>query len=845
MSKLLKYIKAQTGNPIAKNRKKELSLYDNYISPIVQKTANIFSMNVFNKSHDNFIDNLENVSPSINGQYQKGNHILGGDFIEKTNDGIFKKKEWVKKPKNATIGDKKIPLSNINNFYGIEDNNFKVGSLKDFKDDTDLVPVRSKNTSVYSAKKETDKGIFYDNESLVLRDSLGKRIHNNIKNSGKLIMYSPVTKKKIFLNGEVDYEINEINKFIKSNPQSKYVMLDNGRFYNHLTNKEGLKQEDFNVYNTGTFNAGETKNYNIVSSKKQTGGGKSTLDGTAVSKKYISPLEKQRINNNYLKSLVNKNKTYLNPQGNTSQRVKDIALQEQANERINSRQDKANMLGAVLTPIPAVGGIYNTGNMIAQGVVDAMQGEYGNALTSAIPYGLGKVNKVPGVLNNAYKYNPFAKRLNNSEMGYRVLGEEGYKDAITSGVLRAKQNPQIANGKISLVRNTNRNPNTGRLQPTLDRPYFADGFVDERYGADYVAEVNKAKNNLVPIETHKGIAPGTVTNIPLENANIYKKNWLRGYEKQQVGGDEINSPNVNYANRLPLQKPYYKRMIDEVSNGLDIPHKKLMELFGGNGDQTYSEILNENRNLKNSKVNNVVYDYLDKVNPKILDYVGDAGDFFVDPIMLGKAKRAKMVLGSDRIIESTNGLYKAWKKTDAVGDAYQINEKEKQQVGGMNKLDKYIDYRQVGGLKKSQQDLKNWSNQKWRTNSGKKSSETGERYLPDKAWDSLSDSEKARTNRAKREGGGTGKNIPQPKDIAQKTSKFRKAQEGFDDEMYYKSGGSTVNSAGNYTKPEMRKRLFNRIKGEASMGTAAGQWSGRKAQYLSKKYKSLGGGYKD
>ena len=55
---------------------------------------------------------------------------------------------------------------------------------------------------------------------------------------------------------------------------------------------------------------------------------------------------------------------------------------------------------------------------------------------------------------------------------------------------------------------------------------------------------------------------------------------------------------------------------------------------------------------------------------------------------------------------------------------------------------------------------------------------------------------------------------------------------------------STVNKAGNYTKPTMRKRLFNKIKAEASMGTKAGQWSARKAQMLAKEYKAKGGGYK-
>lgn len=56
---------------------------------------------------------------------------------------------------------------------------------------------------------------------------------------------------------------------------------------------------------------------------------------------------------------------------------------------------------------------------------------------------------------------------------------------------------------------------------------------------------------------------------------------------------------------------------------------------------------------------------------------------------------------------------------------------------------------------------------------------------------------------------------------------------------------SKVNAAGNYTKPEMRKKLFNSIKALATQGTAAGQWSARKAQLLAKRYKEKGGGYRD
>ena len=54
---------------------------------------------------------------------------------------------------------------------------------------------------------------------------------------------------------------------------------------------------------------------------------------------------------------------------------------------------------------------------------------------------------------------------------------------------------------------------------------------------------------------------------------------------------------------------------------------------------------------------------------------------------------------------------------------------------------------------------------------------------------------------------------------------------------------STVNQAGNYTKPTMRKNLFNRIKAGAKGGNA-GQWAARKAQMLAKQYKAKGGGYK-
>jgi hypothetical protein len=59
-----------------------------------------------------------------------------------------------------------------------------------------------------------------------------------------------------------------------------------------------------------------------------------------------------------------------------------------------------------------------------------------------------------------------------------------------------------------------------------------------------------------------------------------------------------------------------------------------------------------------------------------------------------------------------------------------------------------------------------------------------------------------------------------------------------------KKAKSRVNEAGNYTKPSLRKRLFNSIKA-GTKGGKAGQWSARKAQLLAARYKEAGGGYRD
>ena len=88
-------------------------------------------------------------------------------------------------------------------------------------------------------------------------------------------------------------------------------------------------------------------------------------------------------------------------------------------------------------------------------------------------------------------------------------------------------------------------------------------------------------------------------------------------------------------------------------------------------------------------------------------------------------------------------------------------------------------YKDAGGTysgkKKPSNKLSKWSKQKWRTKSGKPSTKTGERYLPEKAIKALSSKEYAATTRAKRKGPAAGKQfVKQPKRIAKKTARYRK-----------------------------------------------------------------------
>lgn len=141
-----------------------------------------------------------------------------------------------------------------------------------------------------------------------------------------------------------------------------------------------------------------------------------------------------------------------------------------------------------------------------------------------------------GLLSNAYKYNPWAFK-SNPEAYYRTLGKEGIDDAFNSGVIRPKQTSNIYS------------PEAGK-RIDVNAPAFPEGSyfnksglysTNDLYNPDYIAEVvGKDELFTYPKKTvfneNIRVAPN---NIPIEEANFYKKDWLQGYKevpKQEDGG---------------------------------------------------------------------------------------------------------------------------------------------------------------------------------------------------------------------------------------------------------------------------------------------------------------------
>jgi hypothetical protein len=194
-------------------------------------------------------------------EIKDGTVIIGGEFIESSNNTVRKAKDWLRA--EDTYSDKNYPSDKIESFYGVEDGKFKVGKAKDFKSETQLVPRRF-------GAKNISKAVLNGVEMRLL-DNKGQPIYQNTPNTGKFILYSPSTKKAAFIyitNGKRGVE--EVNKFLKENKDAQYIHLDNGRYEFYGVNEQGLTQQDFKNYYEQDLNRKGNPGYNLII--KKTGG---------------------------------------------------------------------------------------------------------------------------------------------------------------------------------------------------------------------------------------------------------------------------------------------------------------------------------------------------------------------------------------------------------------------------------------------------------------------------------------------------------------------------------------------------------------------------------------------
>jgi hypothetical protein len=194
-------------------------------------------------------------------EIKDGTVIIGGEFIESSNNTVRKAKDWLRA--EDTYSDKNYPSDKIESFYGVEDGKFKVGKAKDFKSETQLVPRRF-------GAKNISKAVLNGVEMRLL-DNKGQPIYQNTPNTGKFILYSPSTKKAAFIyitNGKRGVE--EVNKFLKENKDAQYIHLDNGRYEFYGVNEQGLTQQDFKNYYEQDINRKGNPGYNLII--KKTGG---------------------------------------------------------------------------------------------------------------------------------------------------------------------------------------------------------------------------------------------------------------------------------------------------------------------------------------------------------------------------------------------------------------------------------------------------------------------------------------------------------------------------------------------------------------------------------------------
>ena len=209
-----------------------------------------------------------------------GQVILGGEFIEGTNNTVRKAKDWL--TATDTYSDKEYPSKNIQSFYGIENGKFKVGKASDFNSNTEIVPRRFGATNINKA--------ILNEGALRLLDNQGNPIYQNTPNTGKFILYSPSTKEADFNYINTGKSgVNKVNKFLKKNKDAQYIHLDNGRYEFYGLNSDGLTNQDYRDYYQQDLEREGNPGYNMILKAE---GGYMYPDGGKVKPRTYTDLKK-------------------------------------------------------------------------------------------------------------------------------------------------------------------------------------------------------------------------------------------------------------------------------------------------------------------------------------------------------------------------------------------------------------------------------------------------------------------------------------------------------------------------------------------------------------------------
>ena len=212
--------------------------------------------------------NNNNVAFVRVNEVTEGDVILGGDFIDKANNSVRTAKDWMT-TNDEEYGDdgrgffgEKRKVKDIENFYGAENGQFKVGVASEFSPETLIVPNRFGKKIIENALVHKDK--------LRLLDGTGNVIYHNAHGSGKLLLYSPSTQRTTFISfSKPEIGVQQINDFLKINNGAQPIIIDNGRFRSYLVNPKGLTKQNFKNYYSVDESRKGNPGYNIVLKPKK------------------------------------------------------------------------------------------------------------------------------------------------------------------------------------------------------------------------------------------------------------------------------------------------------------------------------------------------------------------------------------------------------------------------------------------------------------------------------------------------------------------------------------------------------------------------------------------------